>query len=133
MSHSLILDLEIKGKLLLRLYIFQLVLLYVESHYHLLFGGFNLMPVLSFLKELDCFHTVLSFCSSNPSIGPTRRCFALDSTSSGRCSWTSVGIHTFGWRHLVSNVSVAYSKPSEYSITVKSYMRCSLCSLLLAL
>lgn len=68
---------------------------------------------------------VLSFCLSNLlSIGPIRRCLALDSTSSGRCTRTAVGLHTFGWRHMVYNVSCDF-RPSQYLITLKAYLRCS--------
>lgn len=80
---------------------------------------------IGFLKELDCLvaflqrtlEIVLSLCWSNLWIGSTRRRFALDSTSSGRCTWTAVGYNSFGWRHLVYNVSYAF-QPSEYSVTL---------------
>ena len=89
------------------------------------------------MKELCCLiafctgplNLVLSFCLSTLSIGSARRCFALDSTSSGRCTRAAVGRHTFGWRHMVSNVSCAF-QISEYSITLKVHMQANLTSLM---
>ncbi|KAG6605452.1 hypothetical protein SDJN03_02848, partial [Cucurbita argyrosperma subsp. sororia] len=94
-------------------------------------------PEASWDKELYCLiafctgplNLVLSFRLSTLSIGSARRCFALDSTSSGRCTRAAVGRHTFGWRHMVSNVSCAF-QISEYSITLKVHMQANLALLM---